>query len=291
MNTAGKKSVSTAGAIKKKPLVKKPATKAKPGKKKTATSATAIPKKKAGGKKKTETAEEKAQREKQEQEDKEEEERQREREERRKAENERLKKLREEKERKEREKKEEITKQITPNDLGERHIDIVNLELALASAREDGLTPLVIDPSGRVDSFLQYQSTAMIDAKGLFVQVSVHKKVTKDEMLEKLRKKVITAMKNGLTIHICMQNGATTMSDYDDEGHFPLDLIMTPGALTEENTTAIVREEDKKPHGFIVVKETQTIVTSQFQPEDYVEFLTDALPLKKCAPIIVKAAS
>ena len=35
---------------------------------------------------------------------------------------------------------------------------------------EEGKIPLVVDPSGRADTFLNYQSIQLVDCKGLFLK-------------------------------------------------------------------------------------------------------------------------
>ena len=84
------------------------------------------------------------------------------------------------------------------------------------------------DPSGKAVTFLSYQSETVVDAKGVFLKVSVHKTMTVDDMKEDLRKKFVTALKHGHTLHLNFGNSAADLSPFDSPDFFPLSKVLAP---------------------------------------------------------------
>lgn len=283
-----KKSPAKAGVKKSPPKTKaKTAVKAPKNASKVdkSTGSRVVPgKKKSGTKTKAQKDEEKK---KQEEEDKSFEEEQRKREEHTKKVNERLKREREEIEAKAL----AIKKQLEPNEKGERVVPLEKMSKALELVIEEGKTPLVVDPSGRADTFFKYQSVQIVDAKAVFLKHGVHKTMTLDETMDDLRKRTVNAMKNGMYLYICMQNGATDFSNqYNGENTFPIEKILSGWKPTDqEEVEHLLKDADKDHNGFFLPKEGyQPIITTQFEQEDYREFLQASIPMGNLGVIVIE---
>lgn len=181
--------------------------------------------------------------------------------------------------------------EMTPDDKGLMHIRIESLQKAIDVVKTSGKTPLVIDPSGRVDTFLGYQACTLIDTKGIFLKTIIHKTQTKEEAVEGLRVKLVNGLKYGHIFHVAMGNGATTMGDYSTPDSFPWEKLLEPGFFTGENTKPVLRKSDYDHNGMFLPKteEYSVVVTTLFEVADYEEFLAESIPLDKFTPIEVLA--
>jgi len=284
----------------KKKVVKKPVKKAavkKPVKKtatKTAAKSTgsrAVPNKKKSGAKKTvcatkTKAEKEAEEKKRLEDEAEEEEQQRIHEEHTRQVNERLKKEREAIEAAALKKKQ----QLETNEKGERVVPLTSMSRAIELCIEDGKTPIIVDPSGRADTFFAYQHCQLVDAKAVFLKHGVQKSMSMDDTMEDLRKKVVNSIKNGMYLYICMRNGATDFSNqYHGDDTWPIVKILSGWKpKTQEEVKHLLKDSDLDHNGHFLPKEGyQPIITTQFEPEDYREFLEGSIPMDNLGPIII----
>lgn len=146
-------------------------------------------------------------------------------------------------------------------------------------------TPLILDRSQRMDIFFQYSgdySGVFIDAKKCIVETLVLKKVTLQETLEDMRQKLVLALKYGRTLVIRMGDTAMDLKTrFTHPDYFPSDLILKEAGramLLEPNYSRVVRDADKDQNIFVAMPDFKVIVTSEFELQDFDEFLADAFP-------------
>lgn len=171
-------------------------------------------------------------------------------------------------------------------------IALTELNVTVSNALSKGLTPLIVDPSENhvVDTFYQYNGV-MIDAKQLSLNVSL-KKMTKEEALEKARNGFVSALQQGSTMIVSMQQGSPSFNEwFNTTSEWPLEAIATKGgkpltiASNDKSNSefgngipnAVMRENDKlKYSGFAIVQDKfEVVFTTWFEPEDFEEFLFD----------------
>lgn len=154
-------------------------------------------------------------------------------------------------------------------------------------------TPLIIDPSQRIDLFFQYSadySGIFVEAKKILVESVIQKKVTHLQALEGMRQQLVQAMKYGRTLVVRMADSAihfkTTFSHKD---YFPLELFEAGGRnmRKEEIYSLVIRPEDTDKGIFVVQPEFCVVVTSMFELEDFQEFLEPSLPMDLMIPIFI----
>ncbi|KAJ3359367.1 hypothetical protein HDU91_004946 [Kappamyces sp. JEL0680] len=201
-------------------------------------------------------------------------------------------------------------KQLVPLVASRSDVDLVPLSNALQQINIKALvnvmkpliehparpwTPLILDPTERVDIFFQYSgdySGLFVDAKKVLVEVLVKKTVTMAAALEELRKVLVNALKHGRTLVIRLGDTATDFVEkFTGADTFPTkDLFCRAGQLfkTEEYWSRVVREEDKDQGQFVVKPDFCVVITSAFQMADYQELLAKAIWLDECAPIYIE---
>lgn len=179
--------------------------------------------------------------------------------------------------------------EMEPDEKGVRHVPLTRLNEAIGLINKEGKWPLILDTSGKVDTFYQYQNTTTIAAKGVFLKVAVQKSHTHEEVMEELRKQLVNAIKNGHFLHICMENGATNFSgQFNGDTTFPIDVFQYGTYDSEEKCLPVIRDKDRDHNGFFFPNENyRVIVTSRFEEEDYEEFLQDSIPLEKLGVVVV----
>ncbi|CAE7326985.1 unnamed protein product [Symbiodinium necroappetens] len=138
------------------------------------------------------------------------------------------------------------------------------------------------------DTFLTYSAYVQIDAKWVMGETMIRKTMGIEEMQESLRKRVVSAMKSGLPLHIAMANTAVAFKDkFCAEHTFPHSVFNFSMFRGETGTEAgeyrkIIRDVDledwpgsfpgRMKEGFFVV------VTTDFDLESAREFLPSSLP-------------
>lgn len=191
------------------------------------------------------------------------------------------------------------------------------LLVAIDRCENMGRTPLLIDSDAErlVDTYYTYQAAIIVEAKKMVLDVAMKRK-TREEVLEYLRQQLVNCMKYGQTLYIRMADSACDfVTTFTSDDTFPLAVFdrATIESLTEfrdcggENLwgsshplARCLREDDlsqgifqprfshkarsadgadEKREGFDV------IVATQFKPDAFAEFLSDALPLRLLQPI------
>ena len=170
-------------------------------------------------------------------------------------------------------------------------LDVVN------SVIEDGrYTPLLLDESDRVDTFMQYaggppMDPVVVDGKKLMLSTQVHRSITMEEAFEGLRHTVVNSLRHGKTLAFCLGNCALNLYKFDKPEFFPVNLVcekMGRALLGHDGHSALLRPDDLKPYGvFVPDPAFKVVFTSRFSEEDYYEFLENQMPLKYFIPIIV----
>jgi hypothetical protein len=157
------------------------------------------------------------------------------------------------------------------------------------------MTPLLFDPSFRVNLFFEYSadySGLFIDAKRMLVETLILKKWSMQDALEYLRCQLVNAMKYGRTLVICLLDSATDfIHKFNSPTHFPSILFSKGGQSMqlESNWEAVIREQDKDYGVFVCRPEFKVVVTSSFQLED-IDLLQNSIPLSEMIPIFIEPA-
>ncbi|KAJ3318183.1 hypothetical protein HDV06_000770 [Boothiomyces sp. JEL0866] len=150
-------------------------------------------------------------------------------------------------------------------------------------------TPLIVDPSHRVDIFFEYSadySGVFIDAKKYMVEAFVKKSKTINQCLLEMKEILLNAMKCGKTLVFHMGDSATNfVTKFNHPDIFPsLDILAEAGRKMklEENYRKLTDDPQ-----FVCRNEFCVVVTSGFQVEDYREFLCHSLPLDEMVAIYI----
>eukprot|EP00930_Biecheleria_cincta_P072737 TRINITY_DN60094_c0_g1_i1.p1 TRINITY_DN60094_c0_g1~~TRINITY_DN60094_c0_g1_i1.p1 ORF type:complete len:390 (+),score=75.30 TRINITY_DN60094_c0_g1_i1:61-1230(+) len=184
-------------------------------------------------------------------------------------------------------------------------IDFKDLPKHISDAARWRKTPLIVcnGHNKEVDTFLTYRAYAQIDAKWVLGETTIRKTKSMEEMREDLRRRVVGAMKNGIPLHVAMENTAVAFKQQIcAEGLFPesvfnLGVFQDLSKPEEEHLyKKIVRESDltdwvgafpgRLKDGFF------TVVTTAFDTEAADEHLKEALPFYSSMAVIeIDAAS
>lgn len=169
-------------------------------------------------------------------------------------------------------------------------IPMTKLMVAANRALLAGRCLLVLDPSERMNTFMGYQFAQTIDAK-MYLMQKVRGEKTVPEIMEDLRLRLVTALKTGQLLWVAMTNSATDFKEQFAGPSFPPE-VFDPVAIKKEEVLNKFVKDSEKQHGFFNaqfpdltrlspkrIDGFRTIVTSQFQVEDYQDFLKNALPL------------
>mmetsp|Transcript_50196 Transcript_50196/g.98398 ORF Transcript_50196/g.98398 Transcript_50196/m.98398 type:complete len:295 (-) Transcript_50196:165-1049(-) len=180
--------------------------------------------------------------------------------------------------------------ELLPDANGIRRVGLTRLQECVQLVLDEGKTPLISDPAGGADTFFKYQHALTMNTKNIFLKVGVHKTTSQEDMKDEMRHTVVNCLKNGQTLHLQMENGATDLNVYDSEDCFPLKKIFTPNSLnSEEKCSKLVRDKDKDSNGFFIPKpDFYVVATTLFEEEDLTDFLKESIPLDLCGIIIIK---
>merc|ERR1712150_338738 len=142
-------------------------------------------------------------------------------------------------------------------------------------------TPIVLDPSGKFDTFMAFQNTNVIEAKKLMMDS--HNGVAEEEIKEDLRKKLVGSMSCGNMLLIRMTNSAVDILPKwcSDDEKFPAEIFDAEQIRQESVTSKLITREDQKKWPGEPHEDFQVVITSTFEKEDMDDFLQEALPLKK----------
>ncbi|KAJ3126781.1 hypothetical protein HK100_010086 [Physocladia obscura] len=155
------------------------------------------------------------------------------------------------------------------------------------------LTPLLIDPSGRVDTYFTYAGNGLVvDCKKILIQCDIQKAVSKEDAKEELRKVIVAGLKHGKTMVFTMMNSAFAFQKYFDDKFFPECILQQAGAefLKDKNAyNPCLRKEDLDEFGgFYPNNDFKVLLTTQFELEDYEQFLEKSLDLMNVVPVFIE---
>ena len=168
------------------------------------------------------------------------------------------------------------------------------LDQAILRAQRQGKAVLICDPSERASQFLSYQSTEVVDAKGLFVLDKLHKR-PRHETLTDARRSLLSALRLGKWLHFELGKSAPNFGEWHDPAQFPVVELFAPGfgsrrgvhatlVPVEERWTAAEFWGEYFAAGSRMVLPGSwsdghgLIITTFFRPEDYRELLTNSWP-------------
>jgi hypothetical protein len=165
-------------------------------------------------------------------------------------------------------------------------IPFTDLPAALADARKWSKTPLFLcnGKAETVDTFFAYQSAQLIDAKYMLNKVDIKKEVTVEDMREQMRTRLVSALKFGQPIHVCMSNSAVAIKKkYCVDDKIPEALFKDDLWMKKEHYSKVVQDADLAgwPGAFpgeMKDKESFVFVTSDFSLESAKEYLPPVLP-------------
>lgn len=165
-------------------------------------------------------------------------------------------------------------------------IPIQKLPDMLDAVYADGrYTPLILDESGRVDTFFTYATnTSVLSVKGYLVRVDVQHTQTIDEAREDLRQRLISALKYGKQLVLAFEDSAVNLAGkYADPTFFPPQCLLQAGRMFRERPElyepCLRRPADYEPYGvFVAREEFRLLLTSRFSAEDYQEFFSGCFP-------------
>lgn len=169
---------------------------------------------------------------------------------------------------------------------------LVDVDDAVESAFQTGLTPLIVDqsPDDKVSTYYSYQPNMVILESKTMIMDHFVKNNSVLQCLEYARRRLVTAMKYGKTLVVRMSTSSPDFQTiFRDEcvpgldnsekmsAFFPLDAIIEGGKRLHEDGWAdrLFREDDMKPHkNFCLCRsEFRVCFTTQFALDDIDEFL------------------
>jgi hypothetical protein len=157
-------------------------------------------------------------------------------------------------------------------------------------------TPLILDPSQRVDVFYQYSNggAVFIEAKKYVIETMITKKLSLTDALEDMRRLLVLAMKEGRPLVIRMTDSAADFKlQFVREECFPAQVFQNAGLkfYQQDFFSKVVRPQDM-PDGVWVTKPGfYVIVTSLFDAAMYKMYLEKSLPLAYMTPISIESPS
>lgn len=176
------------------------------------------------------------------------------------------------------------------DELEKKTIDLTALQIEIDAAVANGKTPLIVDNSeeDKVNTFFQYGSGKMIDGKKMGLDKTM-KKIPVADIMEDARANLSSCLKLGVPLYIAMTKSMTDFkSTFTDtvakanhglgDGMFlPIEMFdkAGKGLLEEEYLNGIMRESERD-QGFAVCRDPDgfyIVLTTQFSPEDFEEFL------------------
>eukprot|EP00471_Norrisiella_sphaerica_P012212 CAMPEP_0184495074 /NCGR_PEP_ID=MMETSP0113_2-20130426/30325_1 /TAXON_ID=91329 /ORGANISM="Norrisiella sphaerica, Strain BC52" /LENGTH=269 /DNA_ID=CAMNT_0026881105 /DNA_START=14 /DNA_END=823 /DNA_ORIENTATION=+ len=174
------------------------------------------------------------------------------------------------------------------------------LPLALETVWGTGKVPVVMDLSGRANTFFRYRHTSCIDMKNILLRsinsgegISEQKRL---KLMEEMRTDLVAAMKHGRTLVVMMGDTAPDLlKTFSHPKFFPTQLIFQEQELRkEENWKAVVRDEDMIVEGasdnvrwFAVHEDFRVVVTMQHPKSEYGKALQHCVPWEFCSLVEV----
>ena len=127
--------------------------------------------------------------------------------------------------------------EIKKTDIEIKLVTIKNVtDVAAAVWNNEKRTPLVLNESGLMDRFYQHRHANIIDAQSLFLKEE-NEKISRDEIMEDVRRKLVNAMKFGKTLVISMKRSAADISTKYNGAHtFPVPEVFMPHMITDEKS-------------------------------------------------------
>lgn len=172
-----------------------------------------------------------------------------------------------------------------------RRINIKQLIAALSEITQIAATPLLIDPSGRIDVFFEYSAefdASIIDCKKIVVETFIMKKRSVADTLEMLRLVLVNCIRYGKTLVIGMSNSAMAFENtFNSPDHFPIEVFQNSGkpVLQKCILDKLIRAHDMT-NGVLIPKiGFQVVITSQLGFDSYNESLASALPTELISPV------
>jgi len=170
-------------------------------------------------------------------------------------------------------------------------VDFKEIQQHISEAVRWRKTPLVVcnGHHKEVDTFLTYRAYAQVDAKWVLGETAIRKTTNIDDMREDLRRRLVSAIKNGIPLHVAMENTAVAFKkQICADGLFP-DSVFNLGCFddlskpeAEREYKRILRDSDlsdwagafpgRLKDGFF------TVVTTAFGMESAEAHLSEALP-------------
>jgi hypothetical protein len=165
-------------------------------------------------------------------------------------------------------------------------IPIQRLQELLDAIYQDGrYTPLILDESGRANTYFTYATNCtLISMKGFMVRVDVQHTQTLPEAQEDLRQSLVSALKHGKRLVLALEDCALDIRGrYAEKTHFPIDCLAEGGRRFQRDATlydpCVRRPQDLEPYGvFVAREEFRLLLTSQFGVDEYQEYLWECLP-------------
>ncbi|ORZ38927.1 hypothetical protein BCR44DRAFT_1540960 [Catenaria anguillulae PL171] len=181
-------------------------------------------------------------------------------------------------------------------------IQLTHLLAALDYAQSTSKTPIILDKSGKVDVFFAHRHSVIVECKPLVLDVFMRHTLTAADGARVLADKIRGAMQVAAYLHFRLTDSAPNFKKLADAtlnesigeimhhaAWFPYADVFDVKAVRDDalvakldplNHPGVVRKPNDAP---LVVREGfSVVVTSKFDPEDAVEFLTSSLPLSKC---------
>jgi hypothetical protein len=154
-------------------------------------------------------------------------------------------------------------------------------------------TPLLIDPTQRVDIYFTYsaEGAIFIEAKKYVIATFITKTMTLFEALEDMRKLLIQAMKQGKPLVIQMTDSAADFNHvFTSKDCFPEEVFQLGGSklYRKEYFTKVVREQELDNGSWVTKAGFFVVVTTMFDPRIFSMYLKKSLPLKHLTPIYIE---
>lgn len=133
----------------------------------------------------------------------------------------------------------------------------------------------------------------VVELKTLILEVGVKKKKTWEQAQQELRGHVVSALRHGHILSLCMSNSVPPLkSKLCDEARFPAELLDSFQAQSVRGAMDMsgkwVEKVLKKTDEVLVVDENfNVLLVSKFLPEDVQKYLEEEVPLANCQPIVV----
>jgi hypothetical protein len=157
-------------------------------------------------------------------------------------------------------------------------------------------TPLIIDPTQRVDVFYTYSNggAIFIEAKKYVIETLITKKMAQSDALEEMRKCLVLAMKQGKPLVIRMTDSAADFElSFVRDDCFPPEIFQNAGSkfFKKEYYSKVVRQEDMENGVWVTKEGFHVVVTTMFDHRMYQMYLQKCLPLKHMTPILIEPPS